>query len=192
MGLRDFLSDLRIPVATSSFSDVLVSKLENFFDSPSWVNLVYIFKAAGLLASLILLFGVILVVIKANIIGMKWLPVKTVLKRPNHVKDPHFASQILKIKKMVSQKNPEEDRLAILAASQLLERGLAKVGQKSLVFRENVENIPYWSTVSPDKIFSAYSVRTKLLHNPDEQVSHEQVAEAVETFESALQDLGVI
>ena len=192
MNLQNFLSDLRITVATSSFIHILVERANEVLGSQTWVNVVFILRAAGLLVTLIMIYLVIFVVIKTNLIPQKLLPLKIVLNRPNKTKDSGFVSRMNEIKKRIERKNPDEDRLAVLAASQLLESGLAKLGQKKPLFRENIESIPYWSSVTPDKIFSAYNTRTKLVHNPNERVSHEEAEEAVETFEKAIRDLGVI
>jgi len=153
MDIQNFLSDLKISVATSSFSNVVLDGLGDILSSESLANIILILKAVGLLATLVMIYLVIFVVIKTNLISEKLLPLKLVLNRPNKTKDSSLAAEMEKIKKKIGKKDSAEDRTAVLAASQLLERGLAKVGQKSTLFRENVEGVPYWSSVNPDQIF---------------------------------------
>ena len=192
MDLQNLLADLKIQIATSSFAYEMINRVDKTLNSETMVNALFVLKAAGLLVTLVMIYLVIFIIIKTNLIGTKLLPLKIILNRPNQAKDATLAAEMARVKKRIEQKNPSEDRLAVLAACQLLERGLAKMGKKNALFRENVEAIPYWSLTTSDKIFFAYNLRTKLVHNPREQVSHEEAQEAVEIFEKALQDLGQI
>ncbi len=178
---------------TSSFGFYAQQQLAEFFQSEIWWNLMLLVKGLGALATLVLAGLVIFLIIKNNVVGIKLAPIKTMLHKPAVAsKNSELLRRLQKIKQRLVKQDAEEDRLAVLEASQLLERGLALTGHKDASLRKNLEAVPAWVATSISDILAAYNVRIRIVHSPHAAVSHEEAERAVQVMEKALQDLKLI
>ena len=179
--------------ATSSFVFYASQQIAHFFRSDIWLNLVLLIKGLGALFTLVLGFLVIYLIIKNNVVGTKIAPFKTALGKPAVVgRNSEIQKGLQRVKQRIAKKNTEEDRLAVLEASQLLEKALAVTGHKGPSLRKNLEAVPVWVSTSLSDIMAAYNVRIKIVHSPQTTISSEEAERAVATIEKALKDLGLV
>ena len=179
--------------ATSSFVFYAGQQSAQFFRSDVWLNLVLLVKGLGALSILILGFLVIYLIIKNNVVGVKIAPFKIALGKPAVARiNPEIQKGLQKVKQRIAKKNTEEDRVAVLEASQLLEKALALTGHKSPSLRKNLEAVPIWVSTSLSDIMAAYNVRIKIIHSPQTNISSEEAEQAVAVIEKALKDLGLV
>jgi hypothetical protein len=101
MDLQNLLADLKIQIATSSFAYEMINRVDKTLNSETMVNALFVLKAAGLLVTLVMIYLVIFIIIKTNLIGTKLLPLKIILNRPNQAKDATLAAEMARVKKRI-------------------------------------------------------------------------------------------
>lgn len=193
---QDFFLNLKemvgIKLATSSFAYYLLETFSVFLRSELWLNILMFMQAVGLLITIVLLGIINFLIIKNNLVGAKLASIKVVLQKSGVPKSNEIAKRLERAKQRLAKKELEEDRLAVIEASQLLEKGLALLGYKDSLARVNIEAVSLWASVTVSEILSAYNLRMRIVHFPNEPISHEEAERAISIFERALKDLGVI
>lgn len=182
--------------SSSSISYFMAQDVRGYFNmlisSQVFANVVSLIKAVSLLASVVLFMGIVYLILRMNLIGIKVAAVKQVVRPQSIAKNKQIARKFKAIRARLARQNPEEDRRAVIEASQLFEHALETLGHTGKPLEALLSDIPIWKSTNPGEILEARSVRVNLVHRPGMRFSHADAEQAVAVFEKALTDLGIL
>lgn len=112
-------------------------------------------------------------------------------KRPI-MKNPALAQQWHKIKQQAGTGTPENLRLAIIAADNLVDDWLKKSGYQGTSFAERISVIKADQVKSFKAMWQAHRLRNDLVHTPDFKITTGQAHEALEAYQAFLREMGGI
>ncbi len=195
MNYFDNLSFFNAP-SSSSIGYFIAQDIRGYFNmlisSPVFANVVSLVKAVSLLASVVLFMGIVYLILRMNLIGIKVAAVRQVVHPQSIAKNKQIARKFKAIRARLARQNPEEDRRAAIEANQLFEHALDVLGHKGKPLEALLSDIPIWKSTNPGEILEARSVRVNLVHRPGMRFSHADAEQTVAVFEKALTDLGIL
>jgi len=192
----NYLNQLSFFNSSSSVSYFMMQDIRGYFNalasSPALADVVSLIKAVSLLASVVLFMGIVYLILRMNLIGIKAAAVRQVVHPQSIAKNKQIARTFKAIRARLARQNPEEDRRAAVEANKLFEHTLDVLGHTGKPLEELLSDIPIWQSVTPQEILDARSVRVNLVHRPGMRFSHADAERIVTVFEKALTDLGIL
>ena len=96
------------------------------------------------------------------------------------------------IKTLADSGNPSDWNMAILRADALLDDILAHRGYEGVTIAERLKIVDPAALPSLDRLWSAHRLRNMIAHDPLQQHTRETIMHALNSYEAAFKDLGVI
>jgi len=95
-----------------------------------------------------------------------------------------------KIKKRIESGTDSDCKLAVIDADDLLEEVLDNRGYEGKDFQETIEKAGRLVTPILDEILRAHEVRNAIVYNPDYKLTADQAKKILDTYESAINNIG--
>ncbi len=112
-------------------------------------------------------------------------------KRGHEFKVEEYQTRWLKIENSVVKNDPRTYGMAVIQADKLLDKALLELGLPGKTMGERLKKIgDRFSKLN--QVWYAHKLRNQIAHEPDFEISYQQVSQALTAFRQALKDLGAI
>lgn len=183
---------------------MVAAALGSFFTSVmgSYVNLIQwfytrnwqrIYITAAIIFALVNagLLGAAIFIIKRYNALRKEIPEKEII---SHLISPEkeFEQNWQDIQGLMASENPSDWNMAILRADAELDDLLAHLGYEGETIAERFKIVDPTKLTSMDRVWSAHRLRNAIAHDPLQQYTREMLTHALQSYEIAFQELGVL
>lgn len=170
LGIRDFIYFVSSP----ELQDMLLP-----------VKVIFIFSAIFFLA------GVIYFMINSSWLQYKFLEDVNEFMSWKSYGQREMTKQWERIKKRTESGAESDYKLAIIDADDFLEDVLDKEGYEGKDFQETIQKAGKLISPIINDILNAHEARNSIVYNPDYKISVEQAKKILETYESAINSIGL-
>lgn len=148
-------------------------------------------QLASLIASMLLVLGIIFLITKLNLIGMGVEKLSEIigkqdLSRRRSVRAWQRVEQRLKIG------DEAQVKLAVIEADKILDEILKMAGLRGETMSDRLKQLAPAQLSNIEKIWQVHKLRNRIVHEPDFHVSHADAEYAVEAYRAAFKELGLI
>ena len=151
-----------------------------------------ILKSIGFLVSLIFAVLLLWVILRSREkIADELEEIKTVLNPPKPGEGKYDA-RWKEVREHLTSFREAEWKFAIIEADKIAEAALREAGFPGETIGERMMLITKDQLVSIDDLWGAHKLRNVIAHDPNYQVKYAEVREAIERYEKALRELGVL
>jgi len=161
--------------------------IESLMKSP----IISYLKMISLLLSLILLFGIIYISIKSRLLQEKIFRIQTFFQGSKYEKK-RVLKIWKKILKLIQEKEPASQKLALLLADELFEEILERSGWPGKNFEERIAKITPIQIPYLEKIKTAHFLVQKFIEDPEFPLKEKEAWEILEVYEKIFKHFGVL
>ncbi len=170
----------------------LWGKAQIFTENFDFETTLDILRTIGFLASLVFAVLLIWVILKSREqIAGKLEEVKMQLNPPKPGEGKYDAKW-KEVREHLTSFREAEWKFAVIEADKIAEMALTEAGFSGETIGERMTLISKDQLVSIDDLWQAHKLRNLIAHEPNYQVRYEQVRLALEQYEKALRELGVL
>ncbi len=170
--------------------DIPVRIIE-FLRSAEFLRLIAVLKSVSAVVSALLFLGIITVIVKTGMIASKVESLAHVFRQSSFPKTKIIKNWALVTRRLQSY-DEASFKLALIEADKIFDDLLKRIGYAGETMAERLKRINTAQISNIDSIWQAHKLRNQLVHNPDFHLTHGQVREAVEAYESAMKELEIL
>ncbi|MFH1181106.1 MAG: hypothetical protein V1705_01690 [bacterium] len=170
-------------------SSILDFDIIQFFTSPIYRTLFFVFKY-GMMVFSAFLFGIIVF----SLLKTTWLKRLILWDAQEFLSyQPHDARKILKdwqrIKKRMDTGLESEFKIAVIEADTMLDDVLKKMGRSGDSLGERLDKLTTDTLGNLAEVRTAHQTRNNIVHDPDYRLSMDEAGKVIQILEKALTDL---
>ena len=155
----------------------------NFLIEPEFKGLLLYIKAAFILASTLLLLGIIVLTSKTTWLDRRTIEnsVELMTFKPFKPKDDLRTWE--RIRKKIDGKKESDYKLAVIEADSLLEKLLEKTGCKGNTMEERLNKAKSVIAIDLSDVRKAHSIRNNIVYDPDYKLTFEEAKKTIDDYE---------
>ena len=172
--------------------DLDISSILSYINFPELQRILFFLKVFSAFLTLFFVIAIILILARTQYLKLMfaqdWKEFLTYRVYGNRKMTDAWAKVIKRLKGA----QESEYKLAILEADEMLDDVLKKMGFAGETPRERLEKVTPEIISSLEQLKEARKVRDNILYDPDFRLTQEQSQKALESYEQAFRDLGVL
>lgn len=165
--------------------------IQDYFYAFNWDQLLFFWKAASYLVSIMLFGGIVLLITKLNVLGKAIREASSVLTASS-LPQKKLLKRWERIEKAFEAGDEANRKLAIIDADKLMDFILESLGYHGKSMGERLEKVNIAQFPWLNDVWTAHKVRNSIVHNSDYELSRDEAERALEIFKNVLRDLGVL
>ena len=164
----------------------------SFLTDPELPRIVWIVKTVFISISLILMFFIVFLVVKASWFKHKYLDPYTEFfkQRPFGTKEEF--KRWSKINKRIESGSKAEYKMAVIEADDALKDTLKKMKYEGEFLEDILKKVNSRVLPSEEKVKKAHEARNKIMHDPDYDLTQEQAKNILNIYHQAFRELEMI
>ena len=170
-----------------------MNQMFSFFSNTPWMVIRFWVEGIGVLLSVLLFAFIVFCVVRTQKI-FRWRAVKETIEflKIQEVPRPVRAEKWLQVKKRMESANPSDWKMAVLQADGILDDLLKRMGYDGDGLGERLKKIEPEDFDSLDDVWVAHKMRNRIAHEPESQLTREDVEKAISLFEKGLKEFEYI
>lgn len=97
-----------------------------------------------------------------------------------------------KITERLKKRQENEYKLAFIQADEMLDNALEKMGYQGTSLGQRLEQIKAETISNIDDVWKAHKIKNNIVHDPNYKLTLDQVEKALNIYEKAFQELGIL
>jgi len=162
-----------------------------FISSPQIQDMLLPVKLVFIFSSVFFLMFVIYFMVNSSWLQYKFLEDVTEFFSWQAYGQREMSKQWNKIKKRIESGAESDYKLAIIDADDFLAEVLDNRGYDGQDFEENIKKAGRLIEPVLDELLKAHEIRNSIVYNPDFKISADEAKKVLETYESAVKDVGM-
>ncbi len=174
--------------------DIIINFLNNFITRasifiPEWF-LAFI-KSISALISALLFIGIIIIILKTNLLAQKVEKFNDFLGMPAVSKRKGIKAwqQILR---RLQKGDEAQNKIAIIEADKIFSEILKQMGYRGETVAEQLKLITIAQLSNIEEIWQAHKIRNKIVHEPSFQLSNYEAQAIIDIYHQAFKELNLI
>ena len=165
--------------------------ISDFIYGTDWRSVIFWARIVSGFASVLLFVGIVILVIKINLVGQAAILVSEAVN-VSAVPKRKLVKKWDEIRKKFEKGDDANMRLAVIEADKLIDGLLERMGYHGTSMGERLEKITAGQFPRIDDMWKAHKIRNQIVHDTDYRLTREDIEMVIKTYEGVLRDLEVI